>query len=61
MKAEDPAECISAGVLLGLQRPTDCPAFVCSCSPENPMGVPMVATDVACASSDHHRRHSAEV
>ena len=61
MTAEEPAECISAEVLLGLKRPTDCPAFARACSPENPMGAPMVSAEGACAAYYHYRRHSAEV
>jgi len=61
MTAEEPADCISAEVLLGLKRPTDCPAFARACSPENPMGAPMVSAEGACAAYYHYRRHSAEV
>lgn len=58
MVAEEPAECISAEVLQGLKRPTDCPAFAQRCTPENPMGAPMVSTEGACAAYYHYRRHS---
>jgi len=34
--ADEPAECISAQVLQGLRKPTDCPAFAIRCTPENP-------------------------
>jgi hydrogenase expression/formation protein HypD len=61
MTAEEPAECISAEVLLGLKRPTDCPEFARACSPESPMGAPMVSAEGACAAYYHYRRHSAEV
>jgi hydrogenase expression/formation protein HypD len=60
MTAEEPSECMSAEVLLGLQRPTDCPAFARTCSPENPMGAPMVSAEGACAAYYHYRRHSAQ-
>jgi hydrogenase expression/formation protein HypD len=56
--AEEPAECISAEVLQGLKRPTDCPVFGTACTPENPMGAPMVSTEGACAAYYHYRRHS---
>lgn len=57
--AEEPAECISALVLQGLKKPTDCPAFAMRCMPENPLGAPMVSTEGACAAYYHYRRHAA--
>ena len=57
--ADEPAECISAAVLQGLKRPTDCPAFGIRCMPENPMGAPMVSAEGACAAYYHYRRHTA--
>ena len=56
--AEEPAECISAQVLQGLKKPTDCPAFGMSCTPENPLGAPMVSSEGACAAYYHYRRHA---
>jgi len=56
--ADEPAECISAQVLRGLKRPTDCPAFGVRCLPENPMGAPMVSAEGACAAYYQYRRHS---
>ena len=58
MSAEEPPECISAEVLQGLKRPTDCPVFARGCTPENPMGAPMVSAEGACAAYYHYRRHS---
>lgn len=57
--AEEPAECISAQVLLGLRKPTDCAAFAIRCTPENPLGAPMVSSEGACAAYYHYRRHAA--
>jgi hydrogenase expression/formation protein HypD len=56
--ADEPAECISAEVLQGLKRPTDCPVFGRGCTPEKPMGAPMVSAEGACAAYYHYRRHS---
>jgi hydrogenase expression/formation protein HypD len=56
--AEEPAECISAQVLQGLKKPTDCPAFAMRCTPENPLGAPMVSAEGACAAYYHYRRHA---
>ncbi len=55
--AEEPSECISAEVLLGHKKPTDCPAFGTRCTPEQPLGAPMVSTEGACAAYHQYRRH----
>ena len=55
--AEQPSECISAEVLQGLKRPTDCPAFASRCTPESPLGAPMVSAEGACAAYYRYRRH----
>lgn len=55
---EEPAECISAQVLQGLKKPTDCPAFGMRCTPENPLGAPMVSSEGACAAYYRYRRHA---
>jgi hydrogenase expression/formation protein HypD len=57
--AEEPAECISAQVLQGLKKPVECPAFGQRCTPENPLGAPMVSAEGACAAYYHYRRQAA--
>lgn len=57
VRAEEPSICISAEVLCGLKKPTDCPAFATTCSPERPLGAPMVSTEGACAAYYQYRRH----
>jgi hydrogenase expression/formation protein HypD len=54
--AQEAAECISAEVLQGLKAPTDCPAFGSRCTPENPLGAPMVSSEGACAAYHRYRR-----
>jgi len=49
-------ECISGEVLRGVKRPTDCPAFGVKCSPEHPLGAPMVSSEGACAAYYRYRR-----
>jgi hydrogenase expression/formation protein HypD len=56
--ADEPSECISAQVLQGLKKPTDCAAFAVRCTPENPLGAPMVSSEGACAAYYHYRRHT---
>jgi hydrogenase expression/formation protein HypD len=54
--AEEPAECISGLVLQGVKKPHECPAFGTRCTPENPLGAPMVSTEGACAAYYRYRR-----
>jgi len=58
---EEPAECISAQVLQGLKKPTDCVAFGMRCTPENPLGAPMVSSEGACAAYYNYRRHQKQL
>jgi hydrogenase expression/formation protein HypD len=53
----EPPECISALVLQGLKKPVDCSAFGTRCTPENPLGAPMVSSEGACAAYYRYRRH----
>jgi hydrogenase expression/formation protein HypD len=57
IKVEEPTECISAKVLKGLKKPPECPAFASRCTPENPLGAPMVSAEGACAAYYRYRRH----
>jgi hydrogenase expression/formation protein HypD len=57
LQAEESSECMSAEVLLGLKKPTDCPAFGTRCTPERPLGAPMVSSEGACAAYHQYRRH----
>jgi len=52
---EDP-ECRSGLVLQGLMKPPDCPAFGGRCTPEHPLGAPMVSAEGACAAYHRYRR-----
>ena len=56
----EPAECIAALVMQGLKKPTDCPAFATRCTPEQPLGAPMVSQEGACAAYYAYRRHVPE-
>lgn len=56
--ASESAECISALILQGLKKPVDCPAFATRCTPENPLGAPMVSAEGACAAYYQYRRHA---
>lgn len=46
---EEPGECIAGLVLQGLKKPHECSAFATRCTPEKPLGAPMVSSEGACA------------
>lgn len=56
MTAEESAECHSGEVLTGRIRPQACPAFGAACTPEHPLGAPMVSSEGACAAYYRYRR-----
>jgi hydrogenase expression/formation protein HypD len=58
LTVDESAECMSAEVLQGRRKPTDCPAFAMRCTPENPLGAPMVSNEGACAAYYRYRRHT---
>ncbi|WP_255518289.1 hydrogenase formation protein HypD [Synechococcus sp. CBW1004] len=41
--------CIAGSILRGLATPQQCPAFGTTCTPEHPLGAPMVSSEGACA------------
>ncbi len=53
-----PSPCIAGLVLQGVKRPNECPAFGTACTPEHPLGAPMVSSEGACAAYYRHRRQS---
>ena len=56
--AEEPAECIAGEVLQGHKRPHDCPAFGIHCTPDRPLGAPMVSSEGSCAAYYRYRRRA---
>jgi hydrogenase expression/formation protein HypD len=47
--AREPEECIAGEILQGWKKPADCPAFGSRCTPERPLGAPMVSSEGACS------------
>jgi len=47
--------CISGLVLQGVKKPPECPAFGTDCTPEHPLGAPMVSAEGACAAYHAYR------
>jgi hydrogenase expression/formation protein HypD len=54
--ARESPECISGMILQGLKKPHECAAFGVKCTPENPLGAPMVSSEGACAAYYHYGR-----
>lgn len=50
---EESSECIAGLVLQGQRKPYDCPAFGTKCTPDTPLGAPMVSSEGACAAYFH--------
>jgi len=49
LTAEEPAVCIAGEILQGRKRPSECPAFGERCTPDHPLGAPMVSSEGACS------------
>lgn len=56
--AQEPAACIAGQILQGHKKPHDCPAFGLYCTPERPLGAPMVSTEGACAAYYRYRKRA---
>ncbi|BFM40479.1 hydrogenase formation protein HypD [Synechocystis sp. LKSZ1] len=48
--------CISGEILQGKAKPSACPAFGQACTPEQPLGAPMVSSEGACAAYYQYRK-----
>jgi hydrogenase expression/formation protein HypD len=57
LDVEEPEACIAGEVLQGRKRPHECPAFGGECTPESPLGAPMVSSEGACSAYYAFRRH----
>jgi hydrogenase expression/formation protein HypD len=56
--AQESPLCIAGLILQGLKKPFQCPAFGRQCTPEHPLGAPMVSSEGACAAYFHFGRVS---
>jgi hydrogenase expression/formation protein HypD len=50
--------CIGGEVLRGKKKPSNCPAYGRECTPERPLGAPMVSAEGACAAYYNYRGRS---
>jgi len=57
----EPTECRAGDVLRGVLKPFDCPAFGKVCTPEHPLGAPMVSSEGACAAYYNYGRFRSAV
>ncbi|NEP40879.1 MAG: hydrogenase formation protein HypD, partial [Okeania sp. SIO2H7] len=48
-------ECISGEIMQGIKKPSQCEAFGTRCTPEHPLGAPMVSSEGACAAYYRYR------
>ena len=54
--AEEDPECISGLVMRGAKKPEECTAYGKRCTPDHPLGAPMVSSEGACAAYYRYRR-----
>lgn len=54
----DSQRCKAGAVLSGRLKPCDCPEFGKSCTPDSPLGAPMVSSEGACAAYYRYHRGS---
>jgi hydrogenase expression/formation protein HypD len=55
VRATESPDCISGEVLRGEKKPFECPMFGKRCTPEHPLGAPMVSSEGACAAYYRYR------
>ncbi len=56
IRATEPTECRAGEVLTGQLKPFQCPAFGTACTPDHPLGAPMVSSEGACAAYYNYGR-----
>ena len=58
VSAQESSICIAGQILQGLKKPPQCPAFGTQCTPEHPLGAPMVSSEGACAAYYQYSQHA---
>ena len=53
IKVPENSECIAGEILKGIKKPHQCSQFGKACTPQNPLGAPMVSSEGACAAYYH--------
>jgi hydrogenase expression/formation protein HypD len=54
IQTQESPMCIAGQVMQGLKKPHNCSAFGMQCTPEHPLGAPMVSSEGACAAYFHY-------
>ncbi len=57
VKQQHPEESYCGQILQGIHTPPECPAFGTRCTPERPLGAPMVSSEGVCAAYYRYRQH----
>lgn len=60
-RATSHEHCRAGEVLSGQLRPCDCPEFAVACTPDSPLGAPMVSSEGACAAYFRYARAADDV
>lgn len=58
IQATESEHCIAGEILTGIRKPFECSAFGTLCTPEKPLGAPMVSSEGACAAYYKYNRVS---
>ena len=58
IQATESEHCIAGKILTGIRKPHECNAFGTLCTPEKPLGAPMVSSEGACAAYHKYNRVS---
>jgi hydrogenase expression/formation protein HypD len=58
LSADESPLCIAGEILQGLKKPHECSAFGRQCTPERPLGAPMVSAEGACSAYHRYARHA---
>lgn len=58
VSVQESSICIAGQILQGLKKPPQCPAFGIQCTPEHPLGAPMVSSEGACAAYYQYGQHT---
>jgi hydrogenase expression/formation protein HypD len=56
LEASESPLCIAGEILQGRKKPHECPAFGHDCTPDHPLGAPMVSSEGACAAYHQYGR-----
>jgi len=58
IEAEESPLCIAGQILQGLKKPGDCTQYGTACTPDRPLGAPMVSAEGACSAYYRYGRRS---